>query len=163
MANTYTQLRTQLVFAVKGRRAMIPKQHKDQVEKYITALVQKRGHKLLAIYCMPDHIHIFIGQHPADSISDLVEEIKTASSKFIKQQAWMTSNFAWQRGFGAFSYAKSQTDAVVKYILNQEIHHSKKTFKEEYILFLEKFEIDYDPKYLFEFYDDDDDVSTCNQ
>lgn len=153
MANTYTQLRTQLIFAVKGRESLIPKKHKDQIEKYITTLIQNRKHKLLAIYCMPDHIHIFIGQHPAQSISDLVEEIKTASSKFIKKQSWMPFGFAWQLGFGAFSYSKSQTDAVVKYVLNQEEHHRIKTFQEEYIDFLEKFGVEYNPKYLFDFYD----------
>ena len=152
MANTYTQLRIQLVFTVKGRDSMIPKEHRIQVEKYITGLIQKRDHKLLAIYCMPDHIHIFIGLNPTQSISKLVEEIKSVSSKFIKNQPWMPLSFAWQKGFGAFSYSKSQTDAVVKYILNQEQHHSKTTFKEEYIEFLEKFEIEYNEKYLFDFY-----------
>jgi len=132
---------------------MIPKEHKDQVEKYFTGLVQKRKHKMLAIYCMPDHIHIFIGWHPAQSISDLVEQVKTASCKFIKKQSWMPFDFAWQGGYGGFSYSKSQTDAVVKYVLNQEHHHKKRTFREEYLEFLEKFEIEYDEKYLFEFYD----------
>ena len=108
---------------------------------------------MLAIYCMPDHIHIFFGLHPAQSISKLVEEIKTGSSKFIKKQPWMYVDFSWQRGFGAFSYAKSQTDRVVKYILNQEEHHRKKSFRKEYIEFLEKFEVEYDERYLFEFYE----------
>ncbi len=153
MANTFTQLRTHIIFAVKKRESMIPKQHREQVQKYITGLIQKRKHKLLAIFCMPDHIHIFIGQQPAQSISDLVEEIKTASTKFIKKQKWMPFVFAWQRGYGAFSHSKSQTDIVVNYVLNQEEHHKKKTFREEYISILEKLEVEFEEKYLFEFYD----------
>ncbi len=153
MANTYTQLRVQLVFAVKGREKMIPKTHRIQVEKYVTGLVQKRNHKLLAIYLMPDHIHILIGWHPAQSIAKLVEEIKKASRAFIKMQPWMPFDFEWQNGYGAFSYSKSQTDVVVKYILNQEAHHKKRTFREEYIEMLKKAEIEFEEKYLFDFYD----------
>lgn len=153
MANTYTQLRIQLVFAVQGREKLIPKDHRMEVEKYITGLIQKRMHKLLAIYCMPDHIHIFIGLHPAQSISKLVEEVKISSRKFIKKQPWMPFDFAWQRGYGAFSYSKSQTDAVVRYVLNQETHHQKKTFREEYLEILRKLDIDFEEQYLFEFYE----------
>lgn len=151
MANTFFQLRIHLVFAVKGRESLIPKQHKDQVERYITSVSQNRKHKMLAIYCMPDHIHIFIGLHPAQSISDLVNDIKTASTKFIKKQPWMKYAFSWQIGYGAFSYSKSQTDTVVKYILSQEEHHKKHTFKKEYIEILDRFEIEYESKYLFHF------------
>ncbi len=153
MANTYTQLRVQIVFAVKGRESLIPKQHKAQVEQYITSLFQNRKYKVLAINCMPDHIDIFIGLHPTQSLSDLVGEVKTASSKFIKKQKWMPFDFAWQLGFGAFSYSKSQTDVVVKYVQNQEERHKKRTFREEYLDFLEKFEVDFDEKYVFDFYD----------
>ena len=133
---------------------MIPKVHRIQVEQYITGLIQKRKHKLLAIFCMPDHIHILIGWHPAQSISKLVGEIKIASQNFVKKQTWMPYDFAWQRGYGAFSYSKSQTDAVVKYILNQEFHHRKRTFREEYLDILTRNEIDFDDQYLFDFYDD---------
>jgi len=155
MANTYTQLYVQLIFAPKGRKKMIPKTHKEEVQKYITGIIQdeRRKHKLLAINCMPDHIHIFVGLHPAQSISNLVSDIKTASTKFIKKQSWMPYAFEWQVGFGAFTYSKSHIDRVVKYILNQEEHHKKKTFKEEYLDFLNKFDVSYDEKYLFEFYD----------
>jgi len=134
---------------------MIPKKHKEDVHKFITGVVQdkSRKHKLLAINCMPDHIHIFIGQHPAQSTSDLVNDIKTASTKFIKSQPWMPFNFDWQNGYGSFSYSRSHIDRVVKYILNQEEHHKKRTFKEEYIDFLKKYEISYDEKYLFDFHD----------
>ena len=155
MANTYTQLYAQLIFAPKGREKMIPKEHKEDIHKYITGVVQHetRRHKLIAINCMPDHIHIFVGLHPAQSISNLVSDIKTASTKYIKKQPWMPFAFEWQDGFGAFTYSHSQIDAVAKYVLNQETHHYQKTFREEYLEILEKLEVPYDQRYLFEFYD----------
>ena len=159
MANTFTQLYIQLIFAVKGRQHLIPKQHKEQVQRYMTGVIQERKHKLFAINCMPDHTHIFIGLHPAQSIAKLVEETKTATTKFIKKQTWMPYAFSWQKGYGAFAYSRSQIDAVCKYVNNQEEHHRKRTFRAEYIDFLHKFAIDYDPKYLFEFYDDIYDLS----
>ena len=142
MANTFTQLYVQLVFAPKGREKLIPQQYKELVQQYITGVIQdkRRNHKLLAINCMSDHIHIFIGLHPSQSISDLVSIIKTSSSKFIKRQEWMPFEFGWQDGYGAFTYSRSHIDAVVQYIANQEEHHKKRTFKEEYIDFLNKFE-----------------------
>jgi putative transposase len=151
MANTYTQLYIQIVFAVKRRQDLIPKEHKAAVYKYITGVIQQRKHKLLAINGMPDHIHIFIGLHPDQSLSDLVQEIKTTATKYIKQQPWMKSDFSWQRGFGAFSYSRSHIDNVVKYIANQEEHHKKQTFKKEYLKLLQKFDIEYDERYVFDF------------
>ncbi len=153
MANTYTQLYIQLVFVVKGRQNLIPQEHKDTIYKYMTGVLQKRKHKVIAINGMPDHVHIFIGLHPAQSLSKLAEEVKTATTKFIKQQSWNRFDFAWQIGFGAFSYSRSHIDAVYKYIQNQEEHHKVKSFKEEYLEFLHKFEVEYDDKYLFEFID----------
>ena len=153
MANTYTQLYIQIVFSVKGREHMIPKQYKDDVYKYVTGVIQQRKHKLLAINGMPDHVHIFIGLHPSQSLSDLVEETKTAATKYIKKQSWMKYDFSWQRGFGAFSYSRSHIDRVVKYIANQEEHHKKRTFREEYLDMLQKFDIEYDERYVFEFFD----------
>lgn len=150
MANTFTQLYIQLVFAVQGRQNLIAKQHKEELHKYVTGIVQKRNHKMLAINCMPDHIHIFIGMKPVQSISDLVRDIKTNSSAFITDKKIVKGKFNWQEGYGAFSYSHSHIDAVVKYVLNQEAHHRKKTFKEEYLEFLQKFDIANDPKYLFE-------------
>lgn len=150
MANTYTQLHIQLVFALKGRDNLIPQKHKEELHKYITGIVQSRGNKMLAINAMPDHIHIFLGLNPANSISDLVRDIKTNSSTFITQQKLTQHKFNWQEGYGAFSYAHSQVDAVIQYVLNQEQHHKKQTFKEEYLQFLNKFEIEYDEKYLFD-------------
>jgi REP element-mobilizing transposase RayT len=153
MANTYTQIRIHLIFAVKGRQNLISGSHRESVEKYITGVVQNRKHKLLAIYCMPDHVHVLVGFHPADSISNLVSAVKKASLVFILAQPWMPFAFEWQRGFGAFSYAKSQTEAVVSYILNQEEHHKKKSFREEYLEMLDKFGVEFEEEYLFEFYD----------
>ena len=153
MANTYTQIYIQIVFAVQGRYTLIDKKHKEELHKYITGIIRKRGQKLLAINCMPNHTHIFIGMKPAISLSDLVRDIKSISSGFINKNDWMRSNFNWQEGFGAFSYGHSQLTDVIQYIKNQEEHHRKKTFREEYLEFLKKFRIEYKDKYLFEWYD----------
>jgi REP element-mobilizing transposase RayT len=138
------------VFAVKGRENLISKVHREELHKYITGIVQNRGQKMLSIFCMPDHVHLLVGIKPSIAISDLVRDIKAGSSNFINQQHWVKGKFNWQEGFGAFSYSKSQIDTVIKYILSQEEHHKKTTFREEYFNFLEKFEIDYDEKYVFE-------------
>ncbi|MBP8033522.1 MAG: IS200/IS605 family transposase [Bacteroidia bacterium] len=150
MPNTYSQIYIQIVFAVKGRENLISKIHREELHKYITGIVQNRGQKMLSIFCMPDHVHLLVGIKPSITISDLVRDIKAGSSNFINQQHWVQCKFNWQEGFGAFSYSKSQIDTVIKYILSQEEHHKKTTFKEEYFDFLEKFEIDYNEKYVFE-------------
>jgi putative transposase len=150
MPNTYSQIYIQIVFAVSGRKNLITKQHREELHKYISGIVQKREQKMLSVFCMPDHAHLLVGMVPSISISDLVRDIKAGSSNFINDQEWVQCKFNWQEGFGAFSYSKSHIDNVVKYILNQEEHHKKKTFREEYINFLKKFEIDYNEKYLFE-------------
>ena len=149
MANTYSQIYIHIVFAVLGRQNLIPTQIREELHKYITGIVQKRDQKMLAICCMPDHSHILIGMKPSICISDLVRDIKAGSSKHINDNHLIKGRFNWQNGFGAFSYSRSQIDNVIKYILNQERHHKKKTFREEYIELLEKFEIEYDEKYLF--------------
>jgi REP element-mobilizing transposase RayT len=153
MPNTFSQIYLQFVFAVKGRQSLIPKQHKEELHKYMTALVQARKAKMLAVHCMPDHVHLFVGYKPSVLISDFVKEIKVQSNEFIKEKKWIQQSFNWQEGYGVFSYGHSQIDRVCKYVLNQEEHHKKKTFKEEYIGLLEKFEIKYDEKYLFDWYD----------
>jgi REP element-mobilizing transposase RayT len=150
MPNTFSQIYLQFVFAVKGRQSLIPKQHKEELHKYITALVQARKAKMLAVHCMPDHIHLFVGFKPSVLISDFVKEIKVESNEFIKAKKWINSPFSWQEGYGVFSYGHSQIDAVCKYVLNQEEHHRKKAFKEEYLEFLQKFEIPFEEKYLFD-------------
>lgn len=153
MPNTYSQIYVQIVFAVKSRQNLIPTQHREELHKFITGIVQNRQQKLLSIFCMPNHTHVLIGLQPSIAISDLVRDIKAGSSKFINDSGWLKSKFNWQEGFGAFSYSKSQIDTVVRYILNQEAHHKRQTFKDEYLDFLKKFEVDYDERYLFEWID----------
>jgi putative transposase len=150
MSNTYSQIYIQVVFAVKSRQNLISENNRDELQKYISGIIENRKFKLFAIYCMPDHTHIFVSMKPSILLSDLVRDIKTSSSKFINDKKWIRGKFQWQNGFGAFSYSHSQIDKVVKYILNQKEHHQVKTFKEEYIELLEKFNIDYKKEYLFE-------------
>jgi len=152
MANTYTQIYIHIVFAVQGRQNLIPKEHKEELHKYMTGIIQNKGQKLIAINSMPDHAHIFIGMKPTMVLSDLVRDVKNNSSNFINDKKWIRGRFNWQKGFGAFSYGHSQIDVVAKYVLNQEKHHEKKTFKEEYLEMLKNFNVEYDEKYLFEFY-----------
>ena len=140
MANTYTQCFFHLVFAVKNRDALIKKEWKDDLERYITGIVQHHKHKLLAIGAMPDHIHIYIGYNVNHLIPDLVEEIKTSSNAWIKA-GLSKFKFEWQKGYGAFTHARSQLDTVVKYVLTQEEHHKKRTFREEYLEMLRKNDI----------------------
>lgn len=149
MANTYTEIHIQFVFAVKYRNAVIDSSWKDELYKYITGIIQNNKHKLVSINGMPDHLHILIGMRPTQSISDLLQDIKGASSKWINEKKFLNSKFEWQEGYGAFSYGKSQIQNVINYIENQEIHHQKKSFQEEYIDFLNLFEIEYDEKYTF--------------
>ena len=153
MANTYSQVYIQVVFAVKGRQNLIRAEIREDLQKYITGIITNRDQKLLSIFCMPDHTHLLIGLKPSISISDLVRDIKAGSSKFINDKKLIKGKFSWQEGFGVFSYSRSQIDTVIKYIQNQEKHHNKKSFKEEYLEFLKKFEIEYDEKYLFEWID----------
>ncbi len=152
MANSYSQIYIQIVFAVKGRQNLIRKEHKEEIHKYITGIVRNKKQKLLAINCMPDHTHIFAGLTPDIKISDLGRDVKSISSSFINDKKFVKGKFSWQHGFGAFSYSHSQIDKVVKYVLNQEEHHKRRTFREEYIELLNKFEVEYENKYLFEFF-----------
>lgn len=153
MANTFSQIYLQFVFAVKYRQCLIPKKHKEELHKYITGLVQHRKAKMLAVHCMPDHAHIFVGFSPSVLISDFIKEIKVESNEFINNQKWMKERFRWQEGYGVFSYSHSAIDNVIKYILNQEAHHAKQHFKNEYHSLLKKFEIEFEEKYSFDFFD----------
>jgi REP element-mobilizing transposase RayT len=150
MPNTYTQLYVHIVFAVKERQNLVPEKHRIELEKYICGIITNKNSKPLTIYINPDHSHILIGLHPTVSVSDITRDIKANSSKFINDKKWVKGKFQWQDGFAAFTYSKSQIDKIIKYILNQPQHHKKKTFKEEYLDLLKKFEIEYDEKYLFE-------------
>lgn len=151
MANTYSQLYIQIVFAVKGRQNLISNDWKEELFKYITGIVTNEEQKLNAINGMPDHIHILIGLKPNKALSDLVRDIKANSSRFINDRRWINGKFEWQKGFGAFSYSHSQLTNVIHYIQNQEEHHRTKTFKEEYIEFLKLFNVDYTNEYLFDY------------
>jgi REP element-mobilizing transposase RayT len=137
------------VFAVKNRQAQIHESIRVRVEKYITGIVQNFGHKLLAVYCMPDHTHLFARMRPDQSLSDFMREVKSKSSEFINKEKLTKEKFNWQEGYGAFSYSQSHVQHVIDYVLNQPEHHKKKTFKEEYLEFLKRFEIPYEEKYLF--------------
>lgn len=150
MPNTYTQMHLQFVFAVKHRRSLIDPSWKDQLYKYITGIVQQNKHKLLAINGMPDHIHILVGMRPHQSVSDLLQDIKGSSSKWINENQLTDTKFEWQGGYGSFSYGKNQVDSIINYILNQELHHSKTTFLEEFIDLLKSYGIDYEERYLFQ-------------
>lgn len=149
MANTYTQIYIQSVFTVQNKISLIMPQWQDELYKYITGIVQNNGHKLIAINGMPDHIHLFIGMKPNQSLSDLMQDVKGDSSKWIHEKGLTKGKFEWQAGFGGFSYSISQIDAVVKYINNQKTHHQKKTFIQEYMEFLEKFKVPFDERYIF--------------
>ncbi len=151
MANTFTKIDLQIVFAVQGRHSLIHASWKEELYRYITGIIQNHRHKVLRINGMPDHIHIFIGYNPNQRIPDLVREVKSSSNAFIKKKGFTKLNFQWQNGYGAFSYGRSQRDAVIKYIDLQEEHHKKKTFREEYLEFLTKFEVDFKDQYLFDF------------
>lgn len=150
MAGTYSQIYIQIVFAVQGRINLISQHWKDDLYKYIAGIIKGKEHKSIIVNGMPDHVHIFTGIKPSMAVSDLIRDIKNNSSNFINDNRFVKGKFCWQEGYGAFSYGHSQIEKVYNYILNQEKHHSKKTFKDEYISLLKNFNIDYNEKYLFE-------------
>ena len=152
MANTYTQIYLQIVFSVKGRQNLIHKNWKDELHKYICGVVNWKDQKVYAIGGVADHIHILVSIKPTILISELVRDIKANSSKWINENHYIIGKFQWQDGFGAFSYSQSHLDNVIAYINNQELHHQNKTFKDEYIELLHKFNIEFDEKYLFDWF-----------
>ncbi|MBC7488007.1 MAG: IS200/IS605 family transposase [Cytophagaceae bacterium] len=149
MSDTYTQIHIQVVFAVKYRQCLIEKEWKSDLYDYITAIIHNNNHKVIAINGMPDHIHIFFGMRPAQSLSNLMQDIKASSSKWINEKQLTKRRFRWQAGYGAFSYSKSQLSKVAAYVDNQEEHHKEKSMLVEYREFLQKFEIDYNEAYIF--------------
>ena len=149
MANTYSQIYIHVVFAVEGRQNLIEPGHNKELQKYLTGIVSGQKQKLIAVNNMPDHVHMLVGLKPDMALSDLVGDIKSGSSGFINRQRWVCGRFNWQEGYGAFSYSRSQLDTVVHYIQNQQKHHATKTFRQEYIELLERFEIAYDERFLF--------------
>jgi putative transposase len=153
MPNTYTKIFIQVVFAVKFRESLIHSSFREELHKYITGIIENKGQKLIAIFCMPDHVHILVALKGDMSLSDLVRDIKANSSRFINEKGYVKGQFRWQEGFGAFSYSESDVSKVRNYILNQEQHHVIRSFRQEYIDLLEEFEIEYDEKYLFDWLD----------
>ncbi|HMK02580.1 MAG TPA: IS200/IS605 family transposase [Ferruginibacter sp.] len=149
MANTYTQIHLHLVFAVQNRNSLIQNPWKDRLYEYITGIVQQHKHKMIIINGMPDHLHIVIGMRPIQSLSDLMQDIKGGSSKWINDNKLAVGKFQWQEGYGAFSYNKSLLPKLIDYVKNQEAHHKKKTFLNEYKEFLNAFEVEYDERYIF--------------
>jgi putative transposase len=153
MAGTFSQVYIQYVFAVKGRENLIRPEFETEVYKYISGIVSGKEQKPLAVNGMRDHIHVLVGLRPAMRISDLARDIKNNSSNFINDKGWLKQKFNWQEGYGAFSYSESNYGKVIDYIKNQKQHHEKRTFRQEYLLLLKKFSIQFDERYLFEFYE----------
>lgn len=150
MANTYSQIYIQIIFTVKNREELLQENFREELEHYFAGIIEKRGAKLHAIYCMPDHVHIFLNLKPSHTLSDLVKDIKTGSGFFINDRNFLGRRFLWEEGFDAFSYSQSHIDRVVSYIGNQKEHHTKTNFKEEYASFLQKLDIQFQERYLFE-------------
>lgn len=150
MAHTYTQIYIHVVFAVEGRQNLIKAEHNDELQKYITGIVSAQRHKVIAINNMPDHLHLLAGLRPDAALSELVRDIKANSSRFINEKRWVMGRFSWQEGFGAFSYSRSQLGAVIRYVENQQQHHAKRTFRDEYTGLLERFRVEYDRRYIFQ-------------
>lgn len=153
MANTYSKIFIQLIFAVRNRDALILPEFEEELYKYISGIIRNQDQKLLAINGTNDHVHIFIGLEPKCRISDLVRDVKSDTSEMINKKKLSKFRFNWQEGYGAFSYAESQKQDVINYVMNQKEHHRKKSFREEYLNLLKKFEVDYNPKYVFDFFE----------
>ena len=151
--STYSQIYIQTIFAVKGRDSLIQPEWEEKLYKYITGIVQNKKQKMLAVNGIPDHIHFLIGMKPSCCLSDLVREIKKSSNEFVNENKLSKFNFSWQEGFGAFSYSHSQLNDVIAYIMKQKEHYKKRTFKDEYMDFLNHFKVEYEERYLFEWYE----------
>ncbi|MCW0484752.1 IS200/IS605 family transposase [Gaoshiqia sediminis] len=150
---TFTQIYIQLVFSPMNRQCLLQKNIRPRVFEYISGIITNLGHKSIIVNGIADHVHLFIGMNPNLSVSDTVKEIKRASSLFINENRLTPGKFQWQHGYGGFSYSRSHIEKVYDYILNQEEHHKKKTFREEYLDFLKKYEISFEDQYLFEFFE----------
>jgi len=149
MANTYTQIYLHVVFAVSGRVCMITSARREELQKYISGIAGRKGQKMIAIYCMPDHTHALLGLKASITPADLIGDIKTGSTNHINEQSWFACRFSWQQGYGAFSVSHSHLDRVANYILNQETHHRRKSFRQEYLEFLERHHVPHDQRYIF--------------
>lgn len=154
MADTYTQIYIQVVFAVSGRQNLISKDHKEEIHRYITGIVRNNSQKLIAVNSMPDHLHMPVGLQPDMALSDLVRDVKANTSNFINERRLVRGKFSWREGFGAFSYSHSQLGAVIRYTQNQEQHHKQRSFRDEYLEMLKKFDVAFDSKYIFDLVED---------
>jgi len=153
MPGTFSQIYIQIVFAVRGRQNFIKASFEEEVYKYISGIISEKEQKSLAVNGMPDHVHLLVGLKPSMRISDLVRDIKNNSTNFINKHDWLQNTFSWQEGYGAFSYSQSQFGRVIDYIKNQKQHHQKRTFKQEYLSFLKNYNIAFEEKYLFDFFE----------
>jgi REP element-mobilizing transposase RayT len=153
MANTYTQINIHAIFSIKGRENIITRNFREDLFKYISGILNQNNQYSLAVNGYKDHVHLFFELHPTKALADIIRIVKTNSSKWINENSFVKGKFSWQEGYGAFSYARSQRDDVIKYIMNQEKHHEKRTFREEYYDLLKKFQIEFNDHYVFEFYD----------
>lgn len=153
MANTYTQLNMHVVFSVKGRENILSAKIRPEIFKYISGILHNLNQYPLAVNGYKDHVHLFFELQPAKSLSDIVRIVKTNSSKWINENKFVPGKFSWQEGYGGFSYSRSQRNNVIQYIIKQEEHHKKRTFREEYLELLKLFEINFDEQYIFEFYE----------
>jgi len=151
MANTFSQIYIQTVFAVSNRQSLIKPEFKEELYKYITGIVTNQGQKLITINGVADHVHLLIGLKPAMALANLVREIKADSSNFINKEKFVHGRFSWQEGYGAFSYGHSQLNRIIRYIRDQEKHHKRRSFKNEYLTLLRKFDIAFEDKYVFDF------------
>ena len=150
MAHTYSQIYVQIVFAVQGRRNLLPGEKKEQLHRYITGIIRNEKQHVFRINSVQDHVHLLLSISPDTSISDFVRDIKANSSRFINRSGWIRGRFSWQEGFGAFSYSRSELGQVIGYIDRQEEHHRKQNFRDEYIELLHKFDVNFNPSFLFE-------------
>jgi putative transposase len=156
-SGTYSQIYIQLVFVVKSRQNFLKKEFREEIFKYMSGIITAKGQKSIIINGVEDHVHLFIGLKPSMRLSDLVRDVKNNTTNFINEKQFLKSKFSWQIGYGAFSYSHSHIDNVYQYILKQEEHHKKKSFKQEYMLLLKRFNIEFKEEYLFEFFDEEKD------
>ncbi|MFN8209153.1 MAG: IS200/IS605 family transposase [Bacteroidales bacterium] len=155
MANTYSQVYLQFVFVVNGRQSLIHPAHNDELQKYITGIVKNRNQKLICINNVPNHVHMLVGFGTTITMADLMESVKSVSSKFINEKKWINGKFEWQRGYGVFSYSRKEIDNVIQYIQSQQEHHKKISLREEYLKYLKEYEVDFNEKYLFDWVEDE--------
>ena len=150
MPGTFSQIYIQTVFAVKGRENLLDKKWRDEVFRYMAGIIKGKGRKPIIVNGVADHVHVFVGLKPSMSVSDLIRDVKNNSTNFINEKKFVKGKFSWQEGHGSFSYSHSQIEKVYNYILDQEEHHKKRTFREEYLKFLKEFNVEFDEKYLFQ-------------